>query len=100
MASVINICNIALARIGNSRTINSLTEKTKEAYTCNLFYESMRDAVLADNDWNFAMSRVVPGRPWRPCAGMAVPVSVPDRLRAHSCHITEVVHWVSYHSAG
>lgn len=59
MASVINICNIALARIGNSRTINSLTEKTKEAYTCNLFYESMRDAVLADNDWNFAMSRVV-----------------------------------------
>lgn len=59
MASVINICNIALARIGNSRTINSLTERTKEAYTCNLFYESMRDAVLADNDWNFAMSRVV-----------------------------------------
>lgn len=59
MASVINICNIALARIGNSRTINSITERTKEAYTCNLFYEAMRDAVLADNDWNFAMSRVV-----------------------------------------
>lgn len=99
MASVINICNIALARIGNSRTINSLTEKTKEAYTCNLFYESMRDAVLADNDWNFAMSRVV----WLTLAtrsGMVVPVSVPYRLRAHSCHITEVVHWVSYRSAG
>lgn len=59
MASVINIFNIALARIGNSRTMNSLTEKTKEAYTCNLFYGPVRDAVLADNDWNFAMSRVL-----------------------------------------
>lgn len=31
MASEIEICNIALSRIGNSRTINSLTEKSKEA---------------------------------------------------------------------
>ena len=98
MASVINICNIALARIGNSRTINSLTEKTKEAYTCNLFYESMRDAVLADNDWNFAMSRVVLADLGDPAPGWLFRYQY--RLRAHSCHITEVVHWVSYRSAG
>jgi hypothetical protein len=95
MASVINICNIALARIGNSRTINSLTEKTKEAYTCNLFYESMRDAVLADNDWNFAMSRVVLADLGDPAPGWLFRYQYPT-----DCHITEVVHWVSYRSAG
>lgn len=59
MASVIEICNIALARIGNSRTMNSLEERTKEAAICKLFFEPMRDAVLSDFDWNFAAARVV-----------------------------------------
>jgi len=48
MASVIQICNRALGRVGNSRTMNSLTERTKEAATCSLFFEDMRDAVLSD----------------------------------------------------
>jgi hypothetical protein len=58
MASVIQICNRALGRVGNSRTMNSLTERTKEAATCSLFFEDMRDAVLSDFDWNFALTRV------------------------------------------
>lgn len=59
MASVIQICNIALMRIGSSRTINSLSEQSKQADICNVFYESARDAVLSDFDWNFASKRVV-----------------------------------------
>lgn len=58
MASVIQICNVALGRLGNSRVIASLTEKSKEAAVCNLFYEDCRDAVLADFPWRFATKRV------------------------------------------
>ncbi|HID9280214.1 TPA: hypothetical protein ACXIZC_002790 [Serratia marcescens] len=58
MASVIQICNVALGRLGNSRVIASLTEKSKEAAACNLFYEDCRDAVLADFPWRFATKRV------------------------------------------
>jgi len=58
MASVIEICNIALSRLGNSRTINSLQEKSKEAGLCDLHYDSAREEVLSDFDWNFATKRV------------------------------------------
>ncbi|POP42152.1 hypothetical protein CHU32_21120 [Superficieibacter electus] len=58
MASVIEICNRALGNLGNNRSINSLEEASKEAGQCSLYYESMRDAVLADFDWNFATKRV------------------------------------------
>ncbi|MFW2972620.1 hypothetical protein ACN6UB_19430 [Serratia marcescens] len=58
MASVIQICNVALGRLGNSRVIASLTEKSKEAAVCSMFYEDCRDAVLADFPWRFATKRV------------------------------------------
>ncbi|MGR7394096.1 hypothetical protein ACU63O_11170 [Klebsiella aerogenes] len=58
MASVIEICNRALSNIGNNRSINSLNEASKEAGQCSLYYESIRDAVLADFDWNFATKTV------------------------------------------
>ncbi len=58
MSSVIEICNLALSNIGNSRSINNLKEQSKEAGACDLHYESCRDSVLADFDWNFATKRV------------------------------------------
>ena len=58
MASVVEICNRALSYIGNSRSINSLTEASKEAGECSLHFEACRDAVLSDFDWNFATKRV------------------------------------------
>ena len=58
MASVIEICNIALSRLGNSRTINSLQEQSKEAGLCDLHYDSALEEVLSDFDWNFASKRV------------------------------------------
>lgn len=58
MSSIIEICNLALSRIGNSRTINSLDEQSKEAGLCGLHYDAAREEVLADFDWNFATKRV------------------------------------------
>lgn len=58
MASVIEICNIALSRLGNSRTINSLQEQSKEAGLCDLHFDSALEEVLSDFDWNFATKRV------------------------------------------
>ncbi|MGV3930468.1 hypothetical protein [Citrobacter braakii] len=58
MASVIEICNRALSNIGNSRSINSLDEASKEAGQCSLHFDACRDAALADFDWNFDTKRV------------------------------------------
>lgn len=43
MASVIEICNRALSNIGNSRSINSLNEASKEAGQCSLHFDACRD---------------------------------------------------------
>jgi hypothetical protein len=57
-ASVISICNMALARIGVSSFISALTEPSNEARVCALFYEQMRDYALRDYPWNFANRRL------------------------------------------
>lgn len=56
MASVVQICNLALTRLGEDQII-SLTEDSKAARLCNLHFEPLRDAVLRDHIWNFALSR-------------------------------------------
>nr|WP_280041951.1 hypothetical protein [Pseudomonas sp. Hg5Tf]MDH2559000.1 hypothetical protein [Pseudomonas sp. Hg5Tf] len=55
MSSVVDICNMALSRIGVSQRIDDLEEASLEAEQCSLFYEHSRDFVLrADCDWGFA----------------------------------------------
>lgn len=55
MSSVIDICNMALFRIGNGMRIDDLEETSQPARICKQFYESSRDFVLrADCDWGFA----------------------------------------------
>ena len=57
MASVIDICNLALSHIGKF-PINSLEDKTKEAQECRLLYPRARESTLRDHDWNFATKRL------------------------------------------
>ena len=57
MASIIKICNLALARIGQA-SITSLTEDSEEAVACNLLYDEDRRALLEDHSWNFATKQV------------------------------------------
>lgn len=52
MASVVDICNMALAhlRVGS---INNLNESSVQAQQCKLFYEMARDQALSDANWGF-----------------------------------------------
>lgn len=56
MATKIEICNRALQKLG-ARTINALTEDSKNARSVNLAFESCKLAELADHDWNCAIKR-------------------------------------------
>jgi len=57
MASEVDICNLALAHIGNKAIILSLTEGSAEADHCKRFYPIARDTVLEMHRWNFATKR-------------------------------------------
>ncbi|SNS15859.1 hypothetical protein [Pseudomonas segetis] len=58
MASVVQICNIALSRIGQTQFIDSLTEQSKAAELCDLHYDACREEVLQAAPWPFAEARV------------------------------------------
>lgn len=55
--SDVKICNLALRKLG-ARLIESLSDSSQEAVTCNLFYVQVRDAVLREHPWNFAAARL------------------------------------------
>lgn len=57
-ASVIEICNRALGRIGIDQLIESLDDQNNRARNCKLQYEPCRDEVLQDFPWNFAQTSV------------------------------------------
>ena len=52
--TAVQICNIALAKIGSDSFITSLDEDTKSARHCSIFYESIRDSLLRSHLWRFA----------------------------------------------
>jgi hypothetical protein len=54
-AGDVDVCNMALLRVGVSAEIGTLaTENTKEARIARRFYATKRDILLAMYDWNFA----------------------------------------------
>lgn len=57
MASVVDICNYALAKVGE-QTIVSLGDGTPESNRCDLLYPLSRDFVLRMHPWNCAIKRV------------------------------------------
>lgn len=69
MKSEVDLCNLALFRIGVTTTITSLTERSKEAIVCNGVYENVRDKVLEAAPWPFA----------RKFADLQLTGSAPDR---------------------
>ena len=54
--SDVQICNIALRFVG-VEPIVSLSDNSKSAKLCNLFYAFDRDAVIQDHSWSFAVTR-------------------------------------------
>jgi hypothetical protein len=48
----VDICNLALARLGDSR-ITALTDATAQAQYCSLFYDQTVEELQAEFDWQF-----------------------------------------------
>ena len=60
-SSEVAICNQALGWLGGT-LITSLTDDSDEAKLCNANYASLRDAVLEEREWTFAVERITPAR--------------------------------------
>lgn len=50
----VQICNLALTRMGAAGIIQSMTEASEEAYNCNRLYEPSVRAMLDAYPWDFA----------------------------------------------
>lgn len=59
VSSDVEVCNLALAKIGHEGFITSLTEDSKGARYMNALYIPMRDDVLRSHLWRFARKRAV-----------------------------------------
>ena len=59
MASVVDICNLALAHLGNRAQVVSISpvDGSVEADYCARFYPIARDEILEMADWSFARAR-------------------------------------------
>ncbi|MDO4642524.1 MAG: hypothetical protein Q4A74_01635 [Cardiobacteriaceae bacterium] len=62
MQSVVSICNIALARLGDSATVASIDppEGSAQAEHCARFYPLALQTLLESHPWNFATRRIKP----------------------------------------
>jgi hypothetical protein len=61
MASVVDVCNLALAHLGDEATVSSISppDGSAQADHCKRFYPIARDALLEEMAWNFATRRAV-----------------------------------------
>lgn len=82
MTSVVDICNKALDKLGHG-PITSLEDGTKAANLCLRNWPLIRDQVLRDHPWNFAVKRdVLAPNSETPAWGFTYKFSLPaDSLR-------------------
>jgi hypothetical protein len=91
VASETDICNLALAHLGDSATVSSIDppEGSAQAEHCARFYPIARDALLEMHDWGFATKRAIlaqlsnPSSQWAYCyaqpSDLVNTISVLDR---------------------
>lgn len=58
MASRVDICNLALLKLGSGSKITSLTDNSVAARALSNCYDLIRKAELRANTWSFALKRV------------------------------------------
>jgi hypothetical protein len=69
MASNVDICNLALTKLGAAR-ITSLLDETKQAKALNAIFDMERDALLSEHPWTFAIKRAeIPASSTAPAFG-------------------------------
>lgn len=61
MPSVVDICNLALAHLGDDATVASIDppEGSSQAEHCARFYPIARDTLLQSHNWSFASKRIL-----------------------------------------
>lgn len=59
MASDVDICNLALAYLGDVADVSSMSENSVQAQLCTRFYPIARDGLLEMHTWGFSTRRVV-----------------------------------------
>lgn len=59
MASIVDMCNLALGHIGDEAVVSSIDppDGTTQAVHCSRFYPIVRDALLERYSWGFALKR-------------------------------------------
>ncbi len=57
-ASAVQICNMALLKFGNITISSILSPQNKEERACAVLYPLLRDQLLYEHPWNFAMKRM------------------------------------------
>lgn len=62
MATEVDICNVALARLGDEATLTSIDppEGSAQADHCARFYPICKDKILREYPWSFAVKRKTP----------------------------------------
>jgi hypothetical protein len=87
MASDIDICNLALLRLGTRSSISSLSETSAEAAACAMLYPVVRDSLLTRHQWGFATRRVALADLGNPPSPWAFRYAYPtDCLQARALH--------------
>lgn len=80
MSSIVEICNLALSRLGTRASIASIDEASVEARLCKAAYVNCRDTLLRDFDWGFARRiETLALRAEAPPAGWSYVYSLPNR---------------------
>ncbi len=90
MATDIDICNLALAHLGED-SITALTDGSVRANACALQYPITRDEVLRSHRWNFALVRATLTANTAPLFGFSYSYVLPeDCLRVVEFNDTEI----------
>lgn len=69
MASVADICNLALSHLGDWR-IADLSDTSKQGKECSRWYALSRDELLRSHRWNFAVDRKTLRVDWKDVTGV------------------------------
>lgn len=107
MASVVDICNLALGHLGDDATVSSIDppEGSAQAEHCARFYPIARDTALEAFEWNFATTRKVlaqldsPWSSWAYCYALpadfikAISVLPPDAPHDYTAAVPQRFAW-------
>lgn len=81
MASKVQICNLALIRVGASR-ITSLSDNTETAKLCNTLYDDTAEEVMSRGEWTSVITRATLNQTTNtPAYGFAFEFQLPTNPR-------------------